>query len=647
MTNLPHEAVALAADFEAASREAWQVLVAKALKSADFEKKMLTRTADGLRIEPIYTRDHARPGSSEMRPGSAPFTRGTGAAPKGLGWDIRQCHSGSDAKAVNRAVLEDLEGGATSIALHVATPGGSGLAADKATIATALDGVLLDICSIALIAGQNAAAAAASLVDVWNAKKIPVNNRRGHFSADPLGTLAALGSLGMPLDGELANCADLVKKAGALPGVTALLADGVHYHNSGATEAQELAAMLSTLVAYLKACEAHGIAPAKALPKIAVALAVDTDQFLDIAKLRALRRLIWRVADACGGGDAAGKVHVTAVTSWRMMAKRDPWTNIVRTTIACAAGALGGADAITVLPFTYALGQPDAFARRVARNIQIVCQEESNLGRICDPAGGSWYIETLTDQLAAKAWSTFQEIEAKGGMAAALQFGFVQDGIAKAAETRAKAIATGRMELTGVSAFPLLGDDGVNVEPWSGNLPANAKPAVSVKRLHAERLAAPFEALRDAADADAAKTDKPFAVFLASLGAVIDHNFRSTWIKNYLAAGGIAATMTDGYADAAAAAAAFKASGLSAACICSTDAIYAEHAEATARALKAAGAKFVLMAGRPGERETALKAAGVDQFLFAGADAIAALKGLQERLALTIDARRSSKDISH
>jgi methylmalonyl-CoA mutase len=192
------------------------------------------------------------------------------------------------------------------------------------------------------------------------------------------------------------------------------------------------------------------------------------------------------------------------------------------------------------------------------------------------------------------------------------------------------------MELTGVSAFPLLGDDGIMAEAWSPGSSKSAKRVVEITPLRVERVSEPFETLRDAADAHAAKTGKPFAVFLASLGEVIDHNIRSTWVKNYLAAGGIAAQMTDGYPHAAAAAKAFKASGATAACICSSDALYDEHAIAAAKALKDAGAKLVLMAGRPGEREAVLKAAGVDQFLFAGADAVATLAGLQARLAGTV-----------
>lgn len=618
--------VKLTEGFAEASRDQWKALVDKAIKGADFEKKLVSKTADGLRVEPLYT-------PADAKGDAHPFVRGTGAPRPALGWDIRQFHLDSDPAAVNAAILEDLDGGVTSIALEVAGSGGMGIPADAASLERALKGVMLDLCPVSLIAGDATDAAARALIAVWDKAGVPAAGRKGSFGANPIGDLARTGSLALPLDTAVAAAVRLAKDTEASPDVQALRADGIPFHMGGASEAQELAAMLATLVAYLRAADAAGIAPKAALPKIDVVLALDDDQFLGLAKIRAARRLVGRVAEVCGAADAMAGVRVTAVTSMRMMAQRDPWTNILRTTIACATGALGGADAICVLPFTMALGKPDAFARRVARNIQIVCQEESNLGRVTDPAGGSWYIETLTNDLAAKAWSIFQGIEAEGGIVAALTSGSLQKQIAAVAETRAKAIATGKIELTGVSAFPLLGTDGVSAEAWPRPaLKAGGTAAVTVTPLTMTRLAEPFEALRDAADAYAAKSGKPYEVFLASIGEVIDHNIRSTWIKNYLAAGGIAAAMTDGYKDAAAAAAAFKASGASAACICSSDALNALHAEATARALKAAGAKLVLMAGRPGDKEDALKAAGVDQFLFAGADAVATLAGLQSKL---------------
>lgn len=615
----------LASDFAAAKLDQWRTMVDKALKGADFEKRLVAKTADGLRVEPLYTRKDALVNAAEAVPGAAPFTRGTKPVRDGLGWNIVGIHIENDPKAANAAILEDLDGGVNVIALQF---GGHGLPATKDALDAALKDVMLDVCPIVLIAGEQTFEAAAAMTAVWNARNIPNDQRCGSFGADPIGTLAMQGTLNETVQSALARAVSLTQLALPLPRVTALTADGVSYHNAGATEAQELACILSTLVAYLRACEQAGIAPTSALPKIAVALAADADEFSTIAKLRAARRLVWRVADACGAGSQASQVRFASPTSYRMLAKRDPWTNILRTTIACTGAALGGADSICVLPFTMALGKPDAFARRVARNIQIVCQEESNLGRVADPAGGSWYVEQLTDDMAKKAWEIFQDIEARGGILESLQSGYIQEMIGKSAEARAKAIATGKQELTGVSAFPLLGDDGVQADAWPAvNAPA-ATPAVQIAPLRVHRLGEAFEALRD--DADAAGG---YTVFLASMGEVAEHNVRTTWVKNYLAAGGIATLISDGYKSADDAAAAFTASGAKAACICSSDAVYATLADDTARALKAAGAKIVLMAGRPGDKEAALKDAGVDQFLSAGADAVTTLRGLHQKLA--------------
>lgn len=623
MTRPPSEPqeTRLADGFPAATLDHWRTLVGKALKGADFEKRLVKQTADGLRINPLYTRSEALASTVDLLPGAPPLTRGV--KPVRAGWDIRTFHIESDPKAANAAILEDLEGGVTSIGLQV----GYGLAPTKEAIGAALDGVLLDVCPIILVAGENFFDAALALNAVWDARGIKPAERQGSFGADPLGVLAMMGRSTEPVDTALARAVALMKATEANPNVQVMTADGVIAHNAGASEAQELACMLATLVAYLRAAEDGGIAPAQALAKINVSLAADIDEFSTIAKLRAARRLIWRVGDASGAGEAAARVTINCPTSYRMMAKRDPWTNILRTTIACTGAALGGADAIVVLPFTFALGKPDAFARRVARNIQIVCQEESHLGRVADPAGGSWYVENLSEDMAQKAWKLFQDIEGRGGMLAALKSGYIQDAIAKTAEARAKDIATMRQELTGVNAFPLLGDDGVHTDPWPTHTAPSGKAAVEVTAMKPHRLGEAFETLRDEADAHGG-----FKVFVASMGEIADHNVRTTWSKNYLAAGGITALISDGYKTPEDAAAAFKASGASAACICSSDAVNAKLAEPTAQALKAAGATFVLMAGKPKENEAAVKAAGVDQFLFAGPDAVATLKGLQKRL---------------
>ena len=616
----PHQ---LHADFGAASLEQWRGLVDKALKGGDFEKRLVARTADGLRIPPLYTRADAR--AEAGLPGAAPYTRGTHAQVEGFGWHILTLIDAGDPLSANRAILADLEGGSNGIVLQTQAPGQSGVAISSvADAAQVLSGVYLDLAIVELKGGLSALEMARHVVAALPALAGTAGQRQLALNLDPIGALARFGTCGQPMAAALADTIAFAKATRAVePHARTVLVDATIAHEAGASEGQELGVLASTLVAYLRAFEAQGVSPAQALPQIGVHVATDTDIFLTTAKLRAARTVIARIAEASGAGAAARQVRLTAITSARMMARRDPWTNTLRTTVATSAAAFGGADQVLVLPFSHALGASDAFARRIARNTQIVAQEESHLGRIVDPAGGSWYVEQVTAELAKKAWAIFQEIEAEGGIVAALGSGLVQDQIAAIADQRAKTIATGKFELTGVSAFPRLGADGVSVVPRP--VPAPVSSPQIVRPLAPVRLAAAFEALRD--KADAAKV--PPRVFLASLGEIADHTARSSWIKNVLASGGIATVGSDSYPSPEVAVAAFKASGARVTVIASSDALYAAHAEATARGLKAAGCVYVVLAGRPGDQEAAFKAAGVDRFVFAGQDMIATLTELQ------------------
>jgi methylmalonyl-CoA mutase len=621
----------LASGFEPATFEKWRQLVDKALKGADFERRLVAKTADGLRIEPLYTRADTLPGAESAVPGKAPFTRGTHAAVQDLGWQIHQRVVEADPLAANKVILEELEGGANGVVLQIAGPGQNGIKITSADDAAAtLPGVFVDYAPVQLYGGVQGLEAARHYLRALAALKPEAGGTAtSRLNVDPLGTLARFGTAWAPIDRALAETVKFAAEArGGERRITSILVDATVPHEAGASEAQELSYLAATLVAYLRAFEAAGVAPKDALPTIAFALSVDTDLFVSAAKVRAARTIIARIAEASGASPAA--VHITAVSSARMMAKRDPWTNMLRTTAACAAATFGSADSITVLPYTWALGVPDRFARRVARNSQLVLQEESQLGRVVDPIGGSWYVEKLTAELAQRAWTLFQDIEAEGGIVAALSSGGLQDDIARIAETRARGIATGRIELTGVSVFPFLGDDGVKVTPYAEPAPL-ANP--TVRALTPHRLGEAFEKLRDAGDAFLAKTGKRKRIFMANLGEIAEHNKRSQWMWNFLAAGGIEGLTSDGYKNAAEAAAAFKASGAKIACICSSDEVYAREAEAAAKALKQAGATRVLLAGRPGEAEQALRAAGVDGFLFAGQDAIVVLEDLHKALA--------------
>lgn len=602
--------------FEPATRERWLGLVEGVLKGADFEKRLVAKSADGLRIEPLY--DPAEPAAQPVRaPGP---------------WRVVQRVDHPEIAVANRQALTDLEGGADALTLVFAaapTARGYGLTAQSVEeLEAALQGVMLPLIALRLEAGGQALEAAGLIKALAEKRGEDLAALDLDLGIDPVGKLAATGSLG-------AVWSDIVPKLGATlrdfdaAGFRgrALLADGRPYHEGGAGEVDELAAVLATAVTYLRALEAEGHPLERARDAVAVLLAADADEFLGLAKFRAMRRLWARVEQACGLEPKPLRLH--AETAWRMMTRRDPFVNILRTTMATAAAGLGGADSVAALPYTQALGLPDAFARRVARNSQIVLLEESGLARVSDPAAGAGGFEALTAELTERAWEAFQAIEREGGIVASLSVGKLQRRIEAVRETRARNVATRREPLTGATEFPHLAEKPVAVLDVAPAAPPPASDfgagsAVACDPLPSGRLAEPFEVLRDASDAVLAKTGARPAVFLANLGALSAFNTRATFAANAFAAGGIETLSNDGFADETALAEGFRASGARIACLCSSDAVYAERAVAAARALKEAGAGTVYLAGKPADPD-ALKAAGVDGFLQAGGDLLAFL----------------------
>ncbi|MBU1213101.1 MAG: methylmalonyl-CoA mutase subunit beta [Alphaproteobacteria bacterium] len=647
------ETLKLASDFPTPSEAQWRDLVAKALNGGDFEKHLVSKSADRLAIAPLYPRRHD----------GAPISGETAGRP----WRISARVDHPRSREACAQALEDLKNGVDSLTLVF--PGslsarGYGMTCDTvADLDAALDGVALEMIALRLDPapmGRINAALVAALVEKrgLNPAACTID-----FGMDPIGNLAYRGVLvaDWPTVGQ--RLTDAVQALGAKGFMGPFLnCDTRPFHEAGASEGQELAVALATGVAYLRALTDSGLSGAEASKAISFTLAIDPDQFLGMAKIRALRRLWARIEEA--SGISPQPIRINAETAWRMLTRRDPWVNMLRATMATFIAGVGGADSMTVLPHTLALGLPDGFARRVARNTQSVLLEESNLWRVADPAAGAGGYEALSDELAAAAWTLFQEIEMQGGMVASLGSAHIQSKIRAVREAREEAIARRRIAITGTSEFPLLGEGGVDVldvaaDP-SGGIPArrddNRELAFAdlvgalvrgatrgevtpgpvattvAEALPSVRLAAPFENLRDKAQAYKQRTGAYPQVFLASLGPIAAHTARSTWIRNLLAAGGIEALTTEGYASAELAASAFKASGAKLACICSSDDIYAEVGAQTATALKAAGAGSVLLAGRPGALEAVLKDAGVDTFVFAGQDMLAFLTQLQRRL---------------
>ncbi|MGW2995200.1 methylmalonyl-CoA mutase family protein, partial [Streptomyces sp. NPDC001193] len=542
------------------------------------------------------------------------------------GWDVRQRYVGHDPVRVNEAVLTDLENGVTSLWLSVGS-GLGGLPVD--TLPRALDGVYLDLAPVSLDAGAEYADAARALLRLYAERQVAPEAARASLGADPLGHEACTGEV---LD--LTDAVALAREASAhWPGVRALLVDALPYHEAGGSAAEELGLSLATGVAYLRAlteaetdsgtdsgAPAAGLGVDAALGQLEFRYAATADQFLTIAKFRAARRLWARIAEACGAPEA-GAQRQHAVTSPVMMTRRDPWVNMLRTTVACMAAGVGGADSVTVLPFDHELGLPDAFARRIARNTSTILLEESHLARVIDPAGGSYYVERLTDELAQAAWEFFQTIEKAGGLAAALRSGLVADRLAATWAERSKRLAKRREPITGVSEFPLLSEKPLDREP------APAGPAGGLPRVRRDEA---YEALRARSDAHLAATGNRPRIFLAALGPAAAHTARATFAANLFQAGGVEPVHDPVSVDPATAAEAYAASGADGmAVLCSSDRLYEEQAEAVAAALRGAGATTVFLAGKPGT-----SAQAVDEYVFAGCDAVAVLSSVLDRMGI-------------
>jgi len=615
-------------EFPKASREQWLALVSSVIKGAPFEKRLVSKSYDGIAIAPLYERASG---------GRAVLGRAAGAP-----WRIVQRIELPDPARANAQARHDLENGATGLALVFAGAiGAYGFGLDgNASLAHVLDGIALDAgVAIDLQPGVNAAHVARQLTDAVRRNGVSAAATRISFGFDPLGHIAAEPQSARSWRDEGAGFAASINDL-ALQGHKGpfAAADGRIVHNAGGSEAQELGYVLATALAYLRALEASGIAPGDARRMIYFRLAADADQFLTTAKFRALRKLWARVEESCGLTPAP--VFIAAETAWRMMTRRDPFVNMLRATVAVVAAGLGGADSIAVVPYTAAIGLPDHFARRIARNTQLILLEESNLAKVADPAAGAGGPESLTHELCVAAWSLFQEIEQAGGAAAALEQGLIQAMVAAVRAEREKAIARRKDALTGTSEFPDIAEMPVEVSAASPLVPSPSP------RLRGEgeggrrtplpclRLAEPFEALRDASDRVLDRTGARPKIFLANLGRLADFTARATYAKNFFEAGGIAAVTNDGFANHEEMLSSFNASGASLVCLCSSDAVYGTEAAAVASALREAGAEHIYLAGRPGELEPVLRAAGVGTFIHVGCDLVATLTAAHEILNL-------------
>ncbi len=620
--------VASQEDASRSAYAAWQKAVAGVLAKSrrvdvadlpeDPERLLETTTYDGVTISPLYGTRDERP--EPPLPGEFPFVRGRDASRDvNAGWKVSACFGvgQSDAAVVNRAVLDGLDNGISALWLRV---GGADLPIDG--IAQALDGVLLDLAPVVVDAGQGTVAAAAAVFAILDSAEIAdrgaVDIRLG--AATLTARFARPGAPGpdaLELDAMVNLARESIERQ---ENIRAITVDGTVFHNVGASDSQEIGAAVAAGLEYLRAMTAAGLSVGQALSQFEFRFSATDDQFQTIAKFRAARVLWARVAQVCGA-PSAGNAPQHAVTSEAMMTQRDPWVNMLRTTLAAFGGGIGGADAVTVLPFDVALeggaaGVSETFAARIARNTQLLLLEESHLGRVLDPGAGSWYIEKLTDDLASTAWEFTQQLESAGGYRAALENGSLASSIAEVKATRDADVAHRRKPLTGVNEFPNL---------------AEAPLPPSTDTTGVSRYSAAFEMLRDRSDAYLSQHDARPLVLLAPLGSVAEHNVRTTFAANLLASGGIESEnpgplTVSSIADTA------RTSGARIAVVCGTDKRYADEAAQAVVALRGAGIERILLAGSDKTFVDVSEPERPDGFLTATVDAVAVLSDLLESL---------------
>ena len=683
-------------DFPTGTGAQWREAAEQLLKGAPFDKVMRRRTPEGITLEPIFHRDALeRLPAARTYPGFDGYTRGTRAGGyRAAPWTVAQEIPLGMPREFNRALREDLNRGqnALNVIFDIATARGAdpdnaavgevgacGLSmASLEDMRTAFEGIHPEAVEFHLRGGCSALPVAAIFFAWLEEKGFDRRKVTGSLGMDPLATKAAAGAV--PASDE-----DLFREQAVLaefcvreaPGLRSVGVATGPYHQAGASSVEELGIALATGAAYLRELTGRGIAIDDAAGQIRFSLTVGRNFFMEIAKIRALRPLWARVVEAFGGGPEARKLRLHARTGLYNKTRKDPYVNMLRTTTEALAAVIGGVDSLCVGAFDETTRVPNAFSRRIARNTQIILQEECGLGDVADPAGGAWAVESLTDEICRHAWGFFQEIEGAGGMAAALEKGFIQERLQSTAGEKANRLNQRRDKLVGTNTYPdaheqpldpdipdyaemrslrardianlrTEGDETVDAdilrrlaeilearpdqqvrsliqaarsEATLGEIcravRASAEPGTAVRQLRARRLASDYEALRDAADAYRESRGHGPRIFLCNLGPLRRHKIRADFTRGFFETGGFEVIDSPGFDDPRAAVAALAESGAAITVVCGTDADYEASFADYARAIKSAyPAVTVLLAGQPGDHEEAYREAGMDDYIF-------------------------------
>lgn len=716
-TKTPAAAGPLLAEFPPVSYDNWKALVEAELKGAPFDKKMFTSTYEGITLKPIYRpEDGAKVAHAASLPGFAPFVRGTRAGGYvSQPWAVSQEITASSPEEFNQAARQGLERGLTALNIVLDKAGRSGADPDwpgagehvgvaGLSIATlsdldrALAGVDLESVPLFIRSGASGLPVGALLAALAMKRGANLAKLRGCVEISPLGILAHEGALPQSLEAAYREMAAFT--AWAAKNAPQLQTVCVHtraWHEAGGNAVQELAFGLAAALEYLRELNARGVDVETAAPRMRFAFTVGSQFFMEIAKLRAARLLWARLVAALGGSEAAQRASLHVRTSLFNKTAYDPYVNMLRTTVESFASVLGGCDSLQVGAFDEVVRTPDEFSQRVARNQQLLLREECHLTKVIDPAGGSWFVETLTDDLARRAWALFQEIEKLGGMAKAMQAGWPQAEVAKVASARLKNVAQRRDSVIGTNVYANVTEKPLNVpvadmkafqktraeqvaaarteadvaqhkavlERLSGivgkadvalfeacveavaagatlgeitrTVRIQDKADAPVKPVALTRAASQFEKLRKAVEAQAAKSGQRPKIFLANMGPLKQHKARADFSRGFFEIAGFEVIVPPGAKTTDDAAAAALKSGASAVCVCSTDDTYPEIVPALVKAVRAQKPNvLVILAGYPADQVEAHKAAGVNEFIHIRANALEVLTHIAVKLGVQL-----------
>ena len=596
-------------EFPIPSYEDWYASAVDSLDGASFEKVLTTATYEGLTLQPIYRREDAQ---QHTLPGQPPYTRGT--HPVAPLWSIAQAIPYTTPEAFNAALRSDLERGQDVINLD-------GVSLNSVNdLAHAFADIDLTRYPIIATSGTSALPLVKRLADYLGSS---IAELRGCIANDPLGEVSRTGIFPANAYDEMTQLVNWgIERA---PKLKTIGVNADVYHNGGANAVQELAFTIAAGVEHIRHMLERGLSIDTITPRMQFTFALGSQFFTEVAKLRAARQLWSQVVSAFSGSEARMNIHTRTSTINKTV--HDPYVNMLRTTMEAFAGAAGGTDSMQVTPFDAAFRQPDEFTRRIARNQQLILQHEAGLAHTIDPAGGSYYVEYLTDWLARQAWALFQEVEKQGGMFKALQAGYVQEQIAQVAAQRIANIEKRKDVQVGINMYPNL-----NETPLASVEQSDEIDATDIKPLRTMRLAEPFEILRQNAAAYFHRTGVAPRIFLANLGS---YRIRAEFTTGFFEVGGFEIINNGRYNSPEEAAQTAIDSGAPAVIICSTDDNYPQIAPPLVSQIKAQKPDVVVfLAGYPQDQIEAHRAAGIDEFIHIRANCYEMNRWLQQRIGV-------------